>query len=358
MITRADMINRLSPSPASPTKTFVLEVHTSDSAGYIRELVGPANLEETADAYLYRAHLKGGAAFWIDLLDDRFWSFHTQNTMRQVYPFLRSKVEERRDLDWMWLPSEHLQRVWPGATTRGVRAEFNARDLANEESASRLKLQLRGKNADHLLDYIARNPRYRSAVSYDSIEATLQDEDLGTVEEAINKRGRFAVFGESIEFHLQFVRVVVNRYRALVEACERRAINWHPFDGNTEPEGGNLEGGPITLMFNNPIPDLTTFLDAIFSSRAPYRLWGVPEVGDDAAFIEAVDLHVGRRIRIDVGSTWMRIYLEGGACGNTVARLISNLQSGFDSALSILDPSLQAALDAHTSGSSRPTAAE
>src|SRR5215470_2841069 len=235
------MMGRLAPSPAIPTKTFVLEVHADNGFSYLQDLVGQHGLEETADAYLHTIHTNEGVEFWVDRLDDRFWNFHTQDKMRPAYRFLRNKVEERRDLDWMWLPSEHLQQVWPGAITRGVHTEFNAREFSTDEAASsRLRVQLWGKDANHLLDYIAENPRYRSSVSYDSVEAILYDEDLGMMDEAINRRGRFATSGESVEFHLQFVRVMVNRYRALVEACERQAITWTPFVQDGGMEGGSL----------------------------------------------------------------------------------------------------------------------
>jgi hypothetical protein len=40
------------------------------------------------------------------------------------------------------------------------------------------------------------------------------------------------------------------------------------------------------------------------------------------------------------------VYLERGNCGNTVARLISNLQHHFDGALFLVDPELDAAASA------------
>ncbi len=40
----------------------------------------------------------------------------------------------------------------------------------------------------------------------------------------------------------------------------------------------------------------------------------------------------------------MRVYLRAGSCGNTVARLISNLQTRFDSALFVSHPDLQEAV--------------
>ncbi len=47
---------------------------------------------------------------------------------------------------------------------------------------------------------------------------------------------------------------------------------------------------------------------------------------------------------MDIGDQWMRVYLRRGCCGNSVARLASNLQHGFDGALTFADPTLQAAL--------------
>lgn len=60
--------------------------------------------------------------------------------------------------------------------------------------------------------------------------------------------------------------------------------------------------------------------------------------------VEAVDLHIGQRLRFDITPDWLRVYLFEGGCGNTVARLVSNLQHHFDGALSILDKELDAGL--------------
>jgi hypothetical protein len=98
------------------------------------------------------------------------------------------------------------------------------------------------------------------------------------------------------------------------------------------------------IRFSRPIPDLEQFTDSIFSSREPFRLWGTPRFESGIAEIEAADLHVGQPLSIDIGDQWMRVYLRKGGCGNTVARLASNLQHGFDSALTSADQTLQAAL--------------
>jgi hypothetical protein len=38
-------------------------------------------------------------------------------------------------------------------------------------------------------------------------------------------------------------------------------------------------------------------------------LWGVPEVSDETATVEAVDLHIGQHLRFEIGSNWIRVFL-------------------------------------------------
>jgi hypothetical protein len=347
MTTRGDMAQRLSLSAGSPTKTFVLEVHTDEPIAYLADLVGSHNVEPTDDAFLFQVHLAEDV-IWVDQLDGRFWSFHTDMPAAKAGVFLSRRVSSRRDLDWMWLPSDHLRHVWPGAASRRVRTNFQgSRLLGGSVPVYDVRVQLSGENAEELLDYISDDVRYRSAVSFDGVQVALDEPDLGYIQEAVNRMGRFAVSGDSLEFHFQFVRTVVQRYRRLVMLCEERAMDWTAFDRDTFETGASFKGYPIHIKFSRPIPDLEIFLDELFSSREPFRLWGIPRIDGDGAEVEAVDLHVGDLLRLDFGTDWMRIYLAKGACGNTVARLVSNLQHRFDGALSFLDPELQTALKAY-----------
>ena len=344
MTTRADMGRTLALDPSAPTKTFVLEAHADDSRAFLEEIVGEKNVESTDDAFLHKAVLPEGV-LWVDQLDSRFWSIHTDLQIQPVRTFLQREIERRRDLDWMWLPSGHLRNIWPTAISRKVHTTFKGGRFLGSDSAARdLRVQLSGRDATDLLDYIADNDRYRSSVSFERIQASLIDSDLGQIEEGVSRMGRFLVTGDSFEFHAQFVRSVVQRYSNLVTLCEKHAIAVTSFAGDADGCGGRLDGGPIVIKFSRKIDDLDTFLGTLLSSRAPYRLWGIPEVRDNYAEVHAVDLHVADSLRIDIGTDFLRVYLGHGSCGNTIARLVANLQHTFDGALSFVDPELQGAL--------------
>lgn len=354
MMTRADLARRVPLDGAVPAKSFVIEVHADDPPAYLGEVAGRGNVEPTEDAYLSRIFVQEGE-FWVDRLHERFWVFHTIMPSAAAGSWLTGKVESRRDTDWMWLPSGHLRNIVPGAAPHRVRTDFDGtRLVAADDAAHDLRVQLTGSHAERLLDRISAMPDYRAAVSFSSVEVHLDDPELGVLREAVKRSGLFAARGDDFAYHAQFVRSAIGRYAAFVEAAEAMALGFSPLPAvadlpeitnapmpDSEYAGASFTGTPIGIKFSRRIVDLPAFCAEVFSSRAPFRLWGQPVVIDEVAFIDAVDLHIGQRLEIEVGRDWMRVYLHAGTCGNTVARLVSNLQSKFDGALSLSHPDLE-----------------
>jgi hypothetical protein len=349
MVSRSDLAERVPLDAGVAAKSFVLEVHTDDASSYLSEIAGPGNVAGTQDAFISHVHAETAGEFWVDRLNPRFWVFHTIMPSTDAVGWLRERVESRRDTDWMWLPSGHLRNIAPDATPRRVRTEFDGNRLVGSDDAAHdLKVQLSGSHAERLLDKIADFPEYRSAVSFSTIEVALDDPELGSLRESVRRWGAFAAHGESFAYHAQFVQVVIGRYARLVELIEEFALRFDPLPelesgGHHDHGGASLAGTPIAIRFSRTIPDLARFCEELFSSRAPFRLWGRPQMTDGFAAVEAVDLHVGERLGMEIGHDWMRVYLYAGGCGNTVARLISNLQTRFDGALSLTQPALQQA---------------
>ena len=322
-------------TPRNRWKTFVLEAHADDATLLLQEAFADNRVEPTDDMYLHR--IVGDFDFVVDHLDSRFWSFHTTYPAADVTPYLHRVVNSRLDLDWMWLPSDHLHGIWENAKPRWVSTDFSSGELVrSSEPVGDLKLRVGGEDADKVRTLI--RDHYRIAVPQSAVEIRVEDEVFGSITERISSDGRFIVKGGNFTFHQAIVQRVVARYRRFVEAAESRRLWWEKL-----PNGGGLpHGTPIVLRFSRSIPDLDYFLDQLFSCRAPFRLWGLPRRFDDnCVVVEAVDLHVGQRLRFDAGSDWLRVYLFKGGCGNTVARLVSNLQHRFDGALSVAENDLQ-----------------
>lgn len=340
MVTRAELAAQYeSLPPGALWKTFVIEAHSNGDPGeLLSEMFGDDRVTATSDAYMHS--VDGEARFVVDHLDARYWSFHTDSTVDVARPLLNRAVQRSRRLDWMWLPSQHLRSVWQDSPPVSLRSDFRGRRLLPpEERVQDLEVELRGTAASDIFGLI--QEQYVGVISFDRIGFDLVDNDYGALQEAVNRQGRFVARGDSFEFHQEVIRGVIQRYRRFVEMVEERAVQWVELVGG----GAEMRGSAICIRFSKAVPDRDLLLEELFSSREPFRLWGVPIERNGIHEVEAVDLHVGQRVRFDIGDDWLRIYMFDGGCGNSVARLVTNLQHHLDGALVLTDPDLNAALN-------------
>lgn len=344
MSSRAELAHQMNPGlQGNSPKTFVLEVHNVSSVDCVLQgLWGAAALQETADAHLRVVSPTNGPEFWVDSLGGRFWRFHTLGSASAAHRVLKDAVESHRWLDWPWLPTGQLRQVWPGAPIRQVSTSFDASDFSGSSmSASRLRLRASGPDAGELLDELGAMKSFSRSISLSGVQVRAHDVASGDdVDEAVTRDGRFIAAGGSFEFHEAIVSGVIARYEALISAIESRLLRWHPIDGG----GGILAGTPITILLSEPVSDPSRLIDGIFNSRAPFRLWGTYEQGDATVTVDAVDLHVGQALAFQFTPDSVSVIATAGTCGNTVARIVSNLQHSFDANVRFAEEELQAAL--------------
>ena len=82
MVTRAELAAQYeSLPPGALWKTFVIEAHSNGDPGeLLSERFGDDRVTATSDAYMHS--VDGEARFVVDHLDARYWSFHTDSTVR------------------------------------------------------------------------------------------------------------------------------------------------------------------------------------------------------------------------------------------------------------------------------------
>jgi len=266
---------------------------------------------------------------------------------------IRTAVSKRRDLDYVWLPSEHLGKVHRGEEPTFARSDFRGSEVHGPDSVRELSLVVAGKGAQGVLGDLHRNSA-RYALSVSRLGGAIHDGGE-SVDEFVNHRALFVAKGSSFALHQEIVAEVVRRYRRLVEAAEGVALGFRPMSHEADEDGGvQMVGGPIELRLSRPVPSVPRLVHALLSAREPFRLWGIPDFqGDSYAVIDAVDLHVASQLRLEVGSQMVRVHLRRGGCGNSIARLITNLQHHVDGQISALDGRIQDALE----GRAAPAAA-
>jgi hypothetical protein len=319
------------PVRAGEVRTIGLEIN--HGAEPLEALAGIANqidghMSTTADSTLAMISTEDGG-FFVDVLDPRFWLLHTTSPAGWSQSVLRSVVARNRNVDWCWLTLDRVEGLRHRGQERWFKADFRGSDLLPPEGVKgrRLKVQLEGDDPLDLQALLRQN--YRSSTALTSVALRLSDPDVGHVDVAASYRGVFQSRGTSFDLHLGLAANTIQAYGESVRRTEQRfGIKWSATDGGME-----MQGGVVEISFARPITNMDHFLDGLFSCREPFRLWAVPRYVTPS-FVEAevVDLHVGRQFRMDIFTDGLSIYLPSDTCGNTLFRLLANLQHRYDAA--------------------------
>lgn len=154
----------------------------------------------------------------------------------------------------------------------------------------------------------------------------------------LTRDGRLQSHGQSLDSHLGAAHQLVGAYGGFIRGLERAfALRI------SEADSGDvvIDGRPLGLEAAKPEGfDFEQLVGRLISGVEPFRLLGSVEwQEDDLAWVEAIDLHTGSSVRMDLTPDWVRMYLGAGHCGNTLARFVTNLQRSYNADLRFLDES-------------------
>ncbi|MGD1155904.1 MAG: hypothetical protein ABSA41_08765 [Terriglobia bacterium] len=342
------------PKGRGPLKTYIVEAHRPDGNSLdhgdaAATLVGIAkdggfDVRETRDETLFQL-TKGEVGFFFDLLDPRFWIVHTMSLIEDCEELINGFVEVYPYLDYAWPPSDLMRSIQGDGKPLGFAVDFDETELlADPEPEKRLidepnavvKFRFGGTRAEAWLSELERFAP--DALAFSMVKFAHEDQSTRSyIIDELNERGRFKAAGNSFNLHIQTVSRFLHSYRSFILEIEDVARIRSSGKGEG---GGLLQGDPLVLEFPKPLRNFSGFVRELVSCRAPLKIWGiVDQVRSNFVQIEAVDLHTSSRLRLDLTPEYVRIYLGPEACGNTVARLLRNLQSHVDSTIRLNIPS-------------------
>jgi len=143
--------------------------------------------------------------------------------------------------------------------------------------------------------------------------------------------GRFTNRSDSMTSLRQTVEVVTSIYRYATEMAEE--ASW-PQTVDVATSGRPISlGMPLLVKFSQEL-ELATFERWIASLRRKnnrFRLWGNPiNLGPGKVHIYAVDNHLWQPIDLEITRGHLYALLPSGTCGNTIHRLVANIQRFVD----------------------------
>lgn len=139
----------------------------------------------------------------------------------------------------------------------------------------------------------------------------------------------------SFNDHRQHVEYVINLYQRTTERIEQTA--WQGVETTRiakDAKGGYLVGAPVLLKFSEPLSQgvFNKFIDATFKKKHnKFRLWGNPiPMGPRKIHVYALDRHLWQPLFLEITNKQIMVMLAHGTCGNTIHRLITNVQHYLD----------------------------
>jgi hypothetical protein len=304
------------PPEGSPDGVATLIGHVAEVEGLRADLIGD-ELWKLED---------GSARTFVDTLNPRFWQIHSTSSSSSVARLLKRITTRFTQLDSAWLPSGQLQqlegrRLW-------IKSTFNGDTLLGSEAPERRwRARFEGEAPDELLHLLA-DTRYARATALAGVGSIVEEPGIGRAHVVADFRGSF-VFGAGGDFEVgaSVLWNVVRRYEALIRSLEDR----HQLKLEYGEHGGFAIDGDVALIEFPERVDPQLLVEGLFTTKEPFRLWAVPkQIAEEEWEANAVDLHVGQPLRLEISPYRVRLLLDEDTCGNTLARMLTNLQRHLD----------------------------
>lgn len=145
---------------------------------------------------------------------------------------------------------------------------------------------------------------------------------------------------DSFADHRQHLLFVLRVYKQATEATERTA--WQAVERTTMPSGAQqnvVTGAPVRLAFSEPLPQTTfdRFINATFQRSAnKFRLWGNPiRLGPCKVHVYGLDRHLWQPLFLEITDRQIVVIVPEGTCGNTIHRLVTNVQQFLDPGVNV-----------------------
>lgn len=317
---------------SSYLKTYLIESNVND----LKAVNSPegfnlrvTNTEDSTLKILTVEQKSKKATLYVDTIVPRYWSIHTLDNSDFTTNFINKYIRSTTNhLDSLWLPNSFMLDFTKNKDFRGFSLkyddEFN--EFQERKSIDKLSMRLWGSTASSVLQLLQESKEISNSIAISNVG--LRHHSNGDVTTAdLSWWGKFKSNGKLIDDHFFMLNEVRTRYANLLDTIESCWIEYY-----SDSFGTKLRGDSLTINFDKEIEDISLFLKELLSSTQPFRLWGIHKfIAPNFAKVLGIDLHTGHKINFEITTNWIRIYLPKHSCGNTVLRMLTNIQHYYDS---------------------------
>ena len=329
--------------------SYLLEYHTHGEPEGVRDLLASEEWDlEDVDGTIYRVSDGEKPLGFAESVSSRYLLVHSARPTHEADTSVMRRVRDSVALDCAWLPGSYLERLWldwilPANPDRVAHLKFD--HVARFD----LRTDLWEESSDEERESSDEHRHYVSSVSEIRDRGVRLAEVLPALQmvhspfRAIQMvrvpshqaRGAFDLWGwgkmtyRSPDFRRGrgYMEAFAEFYGRVVAAIEKRL--WFSVENDSGLAYG-IEGAPLTLTFDPPLEGdvFEALIDTTFvRGVGPLRLWGNPiRVGERRVHVYGIDKHLWHRMHMELTPGGLTVVLPKGTCGNTVNRLIANVQ--------------------------------
>lgn len=317
--------------------------------------------------FTVRDHREQGLVGLVEWLNERHPVFYTLLEARAGDKWVRDVVDSDPWLDRLWLSAPTFERLWeyvessvPGHWFTTLKFDYDAfyevyeadpspltsgedeDDLDGEDGeASQLEPVERRKSVFSLSDRVhtVQSRLEQLQGLYRPLESVVQLRvpAQGRGGHDFYFDGKVTNRSDSFFDHREHAKFVADLYRRSTDAAEAKLWTYATDGDALEVGGFALRGTPLILRFDEPLSAATfdRWLTSVFGRRRNrFRLSGrVERLGPTKAHVCAIDRHLWQPLLLEVTSRQVVAVLPRGTCGNTVHRLVTNVQRFLDLAV-------------------------
>jgi hypothetical protein len=282
---------------------------------------------------------------FIEQINSRFCTLYTTESSKYSDHLAMTYVKKSSILDSLWISGKMYDNLLEEITSihhperfTKMKFEFNAMfeknfQIKNEIIEHKVSSVSLVEELGGIVDKLNGVRKYFS--SFHSVGSLRFPSHVGKGGHDVYQNGKFTNRSDSFSDHRMQLKQIVAIYQNMTERLEQKTwIEVESIKGKDISVNNSFKASPVTIRFSKPLSSfvLNNFIEYTFpKGREPFKIYGeIKRVSEERVHIYGVDLHLWQNVILDLSTEEFILFLPKGTCGNTIHRLVTNIQRFLD----------------------------
>ncbi|MDT3765837.1 hypothetical protein [Priestia filamentosa] len=303
---------------------------------------------EQIDEELFILHEHDKPIGFIEQINSRFSTLYTTEPSKFSDRLTLSYVKNSTILDSLWISGKMFDKFLNDITSyhhsqRFTRMKFEFNAMFEQDHLENNGIQEHKVSSVSLVEELGGIVEKLDGVrqyfsSFYSVGSLRFPSNVGRGGHDVYQNGKFTNRSDSFTDHRVQLREVVKVYQEMTERLEKKVwIEANEINNNLN--GTSFKASPVTIKFNKPLRChvFNNFVESTFpKGREPFKIYGeIKRFSEEHVHIYGVDLHLWQNVMLDLSTTEFILFLPKGTCGNTIHRLVTNIQRFLDPEINV-----------------------